>query len=78
MVCQVYATEFVPGFADKHSNYFTHKCDEVPALLVPENWDCWGFMKNPAVIVPIPELTVALTHALDFISTTPIAKYDSA
>jgi hypothetical protein len=30
------------------------------------------------VIVPIPELTVALTHALDFISTTPIAKYDSA
>ncbi len=32
-------------------------------------------MKNPAVVVPIPELKTALMHALDFVSPTPVVNY---
>jgi hypothetical protein len=61
VVVQVYANEFVAGFAERHSKYLEHKCDEVPALDVPENWDCWGFMVRPAS--PSPPPRAALTPA---------------
>ena len=71
----MYATEFLDGFTTKYPNYLEHKCDTITALNVPESWDCWGLMKNPAVMVPIPELRVALIHALDFVSQKPFINY---
>ncbi len=75
---QVYANEFLHDFLERHPNYQMHKCDVSPALSAPEVTDCWGLMKNSAVIVPIPELRVALIHALDFVSTEPFANYTTA
>ncbi len=77
MNAQVYAKEFMKGFNSRHAGYLEHKCDTIPALDVPETWDCWGFMKNPAVVVPIEELRVAVMHALDFVSPTPFINYQT-
>jgi hypothetical protein len=63
----VYANEFIDGFADRHPNYLAHKCDTVPALNVPENWDCWGYMVGAAVRPPCqtwPFLTIPPPTAL--------------
>lgn len=66
---KVYATALADKFADKYKTYFEHDCDKYPALETPLHKDCWQYMKNPAVVVPIPDLEVALANALDFIAS---------
>lgn len=64
---QVYAREFPAGFYEDHPRYNTLKCDAEQSLSMSDNTECWGMIKNAAVIAPIPEFEVALVNALDHI-----------
>jgi hypothetical protein len=61
-------------FFERHPGYKQQHCDTTRTLDAPMTGGCWGMMKNPAVVIPIPEVTVALTHALDFVADEPVAE----
>ena len=63
----MYAREFPAGFSKAHPRYNTLKCDAEQSLSMSDNTECWGMIKNAAVIAPIPEFEVALVNALDHI-----------
>lgn len=62
---QVYAREFPQGFHTDHPQYLKYECDNATSLSMSDNTECWGLIKNAAVVAPLPELEVAFVHALD-------------
>ena len=69
---QVFAREHTSDFAEHHEAYYRHKCDEVLSMQVAESEGgyCWRIIKNSPVVIPMPELEVALVQGLDFFTRT--------
>jgi hypothetical protein len=63
----VYSREFPKDFHNDHPMYKKYQCDEATSLSISDNTECWGMIKNAAVVAPLAELEVAFVHALDHI-----------
>jgi hypothetical protein len=73
---KVYATQFPANFGAKNPTYFSKGCDKLATLDVQEaGSECWGILKNAAVVAPIDDLRVAVGNALDFIARAPVLNY---
>ena len=69
---KVFANEHPGDLHEKHPDYDQHKCEGVRSLDLPGRPDCWRVVKNVVVVVPLRDLEVAFSSALDFLDRTPL------
>lgn len=72
----MYARKFAKGYHRLHKEYMRYSCDNITALGMSDNANCWMAVKNANIVTPMPEFEVAFVQACDHSSMRMKLDYD--